>query len=357
MNNLTDNDILDGLRRQDEYVTRENFYGICRIAYCICDRRYSLSNKLGMDFYSLAHEYYLTLYTHDWRPLEDRRPEISLRSWMINGFRFLVLDRLKHARRADFFTSLDDDTTPTGLRFDIADSNFDREVRDTVEELCNTAAIRSHRAKTILRGILIDGYKGKEIAKQLGITPAAVSQQFQKLMSTVVIPYFKSNYEFSTSIFECCKLSICPPMPKPSVSASRFTPSHITHLADNEIFVFGSNLAGMHGGGAARTALQLFGAKLGVGVGPQGQSYAIPTMQGGVDTIRPYVDDFIAYAKQHPDKKFLVTAIGCGIAGFSVDEIAPLFREAFDVENISLPEQFWDVLRDSPHRPYFADFD
>lgn len=105
----------------------------------------------------------------------------------------------------------------------------------------------------------------------------------------------------------------------------RITPDRVTSLQPDEIFVFGSNLAGMHGGGAARLDLQRFGAVWGQGVGLQGQSYAIPTMQGGVETIRPYVDEFIAFARQHPQLTFLVTEIGCGIAGFSPEEIAPLF--------------------------------
>ena len=81
-----------------------------------------------------------------------------------------------------------------------------------------------------------------------------------------------------------------------------------------------------------------FGAIMGQGVGLQGQSYGIPTMQGGVETIRPYVDEFIAFAKEHPELTFLVTRIGCGIAGFTDEEIAPLFEKAHDVENIVLPE-------------------
>lgn len=78
--------------------------------------------------------------------------------------------------------------------------------------------------------------------------------------------------------------------------------------------------------------------------GPQGRSYAIPTMQGGVETIAPYVERFIRYARRHPEQTFLVTPIGCGIAGFSPREIAPLFREAVDVENIHLPNDFWEQL-------------
>ena len=118
----------------------------------------------------------------------------------------------------------------------------------------------------------------------------------------------------------------------------RTTPEFITELQPGEIFVFGSNLQGMHGGGAARVAYRNFGAVMGQGVGLQGQSYAIPTMQGGVETIRPYVDEFIAFAKEHPELTFLVTRIGCGIAGFTDEEIAPLFAEAQSVDNIVLPE-------------------
>ena len=113
----------------------------------------------------------------------------------------------------------------------------------------------------------------------------------------------------------------------------RVTPEWIHDLAPNEVFVFGSNLGGMHGGGAARIAYRCFGAKMGVGVGLQGQSYAIPTMQGGPETIRPYVDEFIDFARQHPETTFLVTPIGCGIAGFTPADIAPLFQDAVEVEN------------------------
>ena len=117
----------------------------------------------------------------------------------------------------------------------------------------------------------------------------------------------------------------------------RTTPENITSLAPNEIFVFGSNLSGMHGGGAAWVAYRKFGAIMGQGVGLQGQSYGIPTMQGGVETMRPYVDEFIKFAKDHPELTFLVTRIGCGIAGFDDAEIAPLFEAAHEVDNIVLP--------------------
>ena len=119
-----------------------------------------------------------------------------------------------------------------------------------------------------------------------------------------------------------------------------YTPERITELKADEIFVFGSNLAGMHGGGAAYIAFQKFGAVMGCGVGLRGQSYAIPTMQGGVETIKPYVDEFITFAKSRPDLFFYVTRIGCGIAGFRDKDIAPLFSTAREVENICLPMSF-----------------
>lgn len=121
------------------------------------------------------------------------------------------------------------------------------------------------------------------------------------------------------------------------MTPKRTTPERISQLAPGEIFVFGSNLEGHHGGGAAFTAYHKFGAVWGQGVGLQGQSYGIPTMQGGVETIRPYVDEFIAFARRHTELTFLVTRIGCGIAGFNDSDIAPLFSEAHDVANIVLP--------------------
>ena len=124
-----------------------------------------------------------------------------------------------------------------------------------------------------------------------------------------------------------------------------FTSERITELKPNEIFVFGSNLAGAHGGGAAFLAYKRFGAIWGQGVGLQGQSYGIPTMQGGVETIKPYVDEFIEFAQQHPEYNFLVTKIGCGIAGFTDEEIAPLFAHALDVENIILPQDFVESIQ------------
>lgn len=120
-----------------------------------------------------------------------------------------------------------------------------------------------------------------------------------------------------------------------------FTPNHkITSLPSDWIFVFGSNLDGRHAGGAAKDAVQYFGAKWGQGEGLQGQSYAIPTMHGDAKAIKPYVDRFIKFAESHPELWFVVTPIGCGIAGHPLSEMAGLFKEALHLDNVSLPRAF-----------------
>lgn len=132
--------------------------------------------------------------------------------------------------------------------------------------------------------------------------------------------------------------------------STRISAHTIKTLQPNEVFVFGSNEAGKHYGGAANTALTHFGAILGQGVGLQGQSYAIPSLDGNfarlpLENIGRYVEEFIAFAISRPELQFHVTLIGCGIAGFKVEEIAPLFRAAIPVENIWLPKRFVEVLQ------------
>lgn len=130
---------------------------------------------------------------------------------------------------------------------------------------------------------------------------------------------------------------------------NRITPDHITGVRQNEVFVFGSNLAGRHGKGAAKLALK-WGAKYGQAFGLQGQTYAIPTKDANIreslpiSQIKGYVDGFIGFAKQNPNMIFLVTPIGTGLAGIKPEEIAPLFKEAIQIDNIHLPKIFWQIL-------------
>ena len=127
---------------------------------------------------------------------------------------------------------------------------------------------------------------------------------------------------------------------------NRTSPWMIVQLKPNEVFVFGSNVNGYHGGGAALTALQKFGAIWGQGEGLQGQSYGIPTMEG-IDSMKAAIERFILFAKEHRELIFLVTPIGCGISGYKPEEVAPFFRSAIDLENVYLPESFWMILETS----------
>lgn len=130
---------------------------------------------------------------------------------------------------------------------------------------------------------------------------------------------------------------------------NRITPEIIKSLNENEIFVFGSNLSGIHGKGAAKTAVG-WGAKYGQASGIQGKTYGIPTKDASIrrtldlNEIKPFVDDFIEWAKYHSGNIFYVTEIGCGLAGLKPKEVAPLFKEAINIDNIHLPARFWHEI-------------
>lgn len=134
---------------------------------------------------------------------------------------------------------------------------------------------------------------------------------------------------------------------------SKITPDFIESLGQNEVFVFGSNMIGAHADGASLMAMEKFGAVWGQAEGPQGQSYAIPVDIRGeaVENVSAYlkrhIDKFIAYAKDHQDQFFLVTRVGCGNAGFDKEFMAPFFKDAVNMENVSLPKEFFDILTPS----------
>ena len=184
-----------------------------------------------------------------------------------------------------------------------------------------------------------------EVAKELDInnslnfcaSAAGTREMFAKHRSSKEIYYSKMMHLYD-------RMASDEDFFNEKAEAGRTTPERIDRLAPGQIFVFGSNLQGAHAGGAAAYALDHFGAVWGQGVGLQGQSYAIPTMQGGVETIKPYVDEFTKFAAEHPEMTFLVTPIGCGIAGFKPEQIAPLFADAAALPNVWLPRRFWRVL-------------
>lgn len=365
----SDEMILNGFRSFNADITKEYFYGYCRRAYTVLDSKYDLQNKIGMDFYSLAHDYYLSLMIHEFKPLADRPTKMKLSAYMYKGFWFVVMDALK-AHKHEFASKSQSDADDV-LRY-VRSSDHEEGMMEQVAE-----AVASHykdrKMAELAYEFFVMGYKQNEISAQLGLTPSAINQRYKKMMDEVVTPFIIENYGrgiYGGSIVaseipapcgmpcedftvmpkmadvDACEACIFEPL-TPDDMYKRTTPEYITTLKPNEIFVFGSNLRGIHAGGAARMAHQHFGAEMGNGVGIQGQSYAIPTMQGGVETIQPYVDDFIKYAKEHPELTFLVTPIGCGIAGFDADDIAPLFKDAMPIENIHLPEEFWEWLDDN----------
>ena len=135
----------------------------------------------------------------------------------------------------------------------------------------------------------------------------------------------------------------------------RITPDNITQLKPGQVFVFGSNEVGVHGAGAARLANERFGAVRGIGWGLQGQSFAIPTKNAMIRTlIIPVIDNyvwkFLAFARSKPELTFLVTEVGCGLAGYKPCDIAPMFEGAKSLSNVHLPRKFWDVLNDKATR-------
>lgn len=361
---MTDDNIIKGLQAFDTDITKDYFYGYCRRAYLVLDSKYQLRNKVGLDFYSLAHEYYLQLLSHDFKQLTDRPKKMKLSAFMFKGFWFVTMDALK-AHKKEFESSTDADIVMQYV------CSTDRE-EGMMEQIAEAVSLhyKDRTMSHLAWELFVLGYKQNEVSAEVGLTPSAVNQRYKKMMEEVVTPYVIENY--GKGIYLGTSHSAIPPgsvdemshdIPVSqtdfsmfkrlyanknntinNMSNKRITPEYITSLKENEIFVFGSNLRGIHAGGAARMAHMLFGAEMGNGDGIQGQSYAIPTMQGGVETIKPYVDKFIEYASQHKELHFLVTPIGCGIAGFEPKDIAPLFAAAKYMTNVSLPETFLQSL-------------
>lgn len=425
--NISDDRIVEGIKKFDPTYTKKYFYGYCKKAYDIYNHKYRLKYKQGMDFYSLAHEYYIRLLTHDFQQLTNRPATTKLSTWIAGGFKFVVLDAIRdYNKEAEEMVEDNADDMLDYVRSQEYESDMMLQVAQAV-----SSHYHDRTMTAIAHLIFIEGYKQKEVAEQLHISASAVNQRYKKMMDEVVTPFIIENYDTAnrprkpmivnpcyceafdipkestkeekkisafgrlhdknssilhddnnstilanedniwSSIIKdnkedsgninYCMLDMAPdndddydndfrydrtsPFDELTPDRShRTTPDFVTSLKDNEIFVFGSNLQGIHAGGASRIARLHYGAEMGNGVGIQGQSYAIPTMQGGVETIRPYVNQFIDYAKQHSDKTFLVIQVGCGIAGFSPLDIAPLFREAKDIDNIHLPKVFWNII-------------
>ncbi len=132
-----------------------------------------------------------------------------------------------------------------------------------------------------------------------------------------------------------------------------YTHEHLTHLDQDSIFVFGSTPDGIHDHGDALTAYKYFGAVNGQSSGLQGQSYAIPTMEGDIEKMKPYIKAFFELAYEWDQTMFYVTRIACDIPGITDSDIAPLFAEALKLYNVLLPESFVKAIRQQKTQPDF----
>lgn len=347
-----DEKIVAGLCACDARVTKDHYYRYCRRAYDIFDHRYQLSGKPGLDFYSLAHDYYIRLLSHHFRPLLDKPADVPLSTWMARGFHFVVLDALKAYNKE--FGCRADETADAVLQYVQTAPEGNPLLRYLSG--CVAAHYADPQMGQLAEKVLLEGYKQKEVAEQMGLTPAAINKRWQKLMNEVVVPEVLNGGWADMFDSVCCRLSrplfskglsFCrqeitgegDSIPAPAVPL-RVTPDRLEQISGTDILVFGSNQQGIHAGRIAREALERFGAQMHQGAGIQGQSYAIPVMKGDVDTIQPYVDEFLGYASRHPHQHFMVTEVGCTLAGFEPEDIAPLFAPAREESNIWLPISF-----------------
>ena len=169
---LSDKEILNGFRKGNADIIRDYFYGYCEVGYNIFDQRYQLRGKQNLDFMSLAHQYAIFLMEHDWKPLEDHSPNISLKTWLINGFRYVVLDALKWYKKEYGSITFED-----YLRsFDVI-SDLRLQFNHMVEDVCDHVPM-GREERVIIQMMLLQGFKGKEVAAEMGVTPAAISHKY-----------------------------------------------------------------------------------------------------------------------------------------------------------------------------------
>lgn len=188
---MTDELIINGFRSFDEEITREYFYGYCRKAYDIFDNKYQLRNKTGLDFYSLAHDYYIKLLIHDFKPLLDRPTGMKLSSWMTNGFRFVVLDALKAYNKE--FGQIADTTADDVLEF-VRSTDYEEGMMYQIVDAVSSYYQSDQVMQEIAHYIFNEGYSQKDVAEMIHLTSSAVNQRYKKMMDEVVTPYVIENY-------------------------------------------------------------------------------------------------------------------------------------------------------------------
>ena len=213
---MTDELIINGFRSFNKDVTREYFYGYCRKAYDIFDNKYQLRNKTGLDFYSLAHDYYISLLVHDFKPLLDRPTGIKLSTWMTNGFRFVVLDALKAYNKE--FAQVADTTADDVLEF-VRSTDYEEGMMSQIADAVSSYYQSDQVMQEIAHYIFYEGYPQKDVAEMVHLTPAAVNQRYKKMMDEVVTPYVIENY--SEGIYRGAMLEMAEEPDYASVSYER----------------------------------------------------------------------------------------------------------------------------------------
>ena len=185
---VSEQEIINGFRKGDAYFFRKYFYEYCLVAYRIYDQKYGLSQKENLDFMSLAHQYALYLMEHDWQPLEDHSPQVSLRTWMVNGFRFIVLDALKWYQKEYGSVTLDE-----YMRSFDNYADMRMQFNHIVGEICERY-LEPEEAE-LARLLLVEGYMTREVAKMKGVSPSAISQRYQRIREQVLVPYLKKYFD------------------------------------------------------------------------------------------------------------------------------------------------------------------
>lgn len=188
LSNLSEKEIITGVKAKNPQITQRCFYGYCAIAYSKWDKKYQLTGKEGLDFYTLSNDYYLRMVNTDWRDLEEERKTASLETWIIGGFRFSVLDALEkyNAEQDKKYKSLPIENYHEKI-IKLADYTFDidlMQIRDVI--------LKDDTNKMIFNKYNIEGYSMKEIAKELNISSSAVSQRYKSIIKTIA-HYYKSS--------------------------------------------------------------------------------------------------------------------------------------------------------------------
>lgn len=194
LNRLSEEEIVYGFKLKNQQITQKFFYGFCQKAYFTWNKKYQLIGKEGLDFYTLSNDYYLRMVMSDWKPLEEDRKNATLSTWIVGGFWYIVLSSLgEYNRQQELrlkFVSTDDcfEKISNLENYSFSSKEFDwSHVREYV--------LVDKVNRIIFDKYIVQGYKMKEIAVALQMTPSAVSQRYKNMVKSIAHYYKKDNYE------------------------------------------------------------------------------------------------------------------------------------------------------------------